>query len=68
MSEPTERDDLESHWQRNEAELRRLTNAPGLEREMHASRIDDLLGEQDRIEFEFGSVSPADTRRWSGLL
>jgi hypothetical protein len=35
---------------------------------MHASRIDDLLGEQDRIEFELGSASPANTRRWSGLL
>jgi hypothetical protein len=48
--------------------LRRLTNAPGLDRELNAARIDELLGEQDHIEFELGSASPANARRWSGML
>jgi len=68
MSEPTDRTNLESRWQRNETELRRLTNAPGLDRELNAARIDELLGEQDRIEFELGSTSPAGSRQWSGML
>jgi hypothetical protein len=68
MSEPPERTDLESRWQRNETELHRLTNAPGLDRELNGARIDELLGEQDCVEFVLGSASPANARRWSGML
>jgi hypothetical protein len=68
MSEPTDLDQLQARWQANEIELRRLTNAPGLDRELNAARIDELLGEQDRIEVELGSTPPACSRRWSGLL
>lgn len=45
-----------------------FTNAPGLNRELNSVRIDELLGEQDRIEFELGSTSQDGPRRWSGLL
>jgi len=68
MSEPADHTSLESRWQRNEVELRRLTNTRGLERELNAARIDELLGEQDSIEHEMGSTVPTNTRRWSGLL
>jgi hypothetical protein len=68
MSEPADRSSLETRWQRNEIELRRLANAPGLERELNAARIDELLGEQDSIEYALGSASPSGPRRWSGLL
>jgi hypothetical protein len=68
MSEPTDPDKLEARWRENESELRRLTNAPGLDRELNAAGIDELLGEQDSIEFELGSTSPGSLRRWSGLL
>ena len=61
-------DELQSRWERNEIELRRLANSPGLDRELNSARIDELLGEQDRIEFELGSTSQDGPRRWSGLL
>jgi len=64
----SDRADLESRWQQNEIELRRLTNAPGLDRGLNANRIDELLGEQDGIEHELGSTLPTSSRRWSGLL
>jgi hypothetical protein len=68
MSNPADCTDLESRWQRNEIELRRLTKAPGIDRELNAARIDELLGEQDRIAWELGSVLPSGPRRWSGML
>jgi hypothetical protein len=68
MSEPTNSDELEARWRKNESELCRLTNAPGLDRELNAARLDELLADQDSIEFELGSTSPDGSRRWSGLL
>jgi hypothetical protein len=41
---------------------------PGLDRDLNVTCIDELLNEQGRIEFELGSTSPANTRRWLGLL
>ena len=60
-------DELQSRWQANEIELRRLANTHGFDRELNSARIDELLGEQDRIEHELGSTSTAEMRRWSGL-
>ena len=59
---------LEVRWRKNESELRRLTNAPGLDRELNAARIDELLGSKTQSNFELGSTSPTGSRRWSGLL
>lgn len=68
MTERIDQAELEARWRQNEAELQRLANAPGLDREIHASRIDELLGEQDRIEFELGCTLVPGLRRWSGML
>ena len=47
-SEPVNRADLESRWQRNEIELRQLENTHGFDRELNCARIEELLAEQDR--------------------
>jgi hypothetical protein len=69
MSEPADRTELESRWQRNEAELNRLHGLTGISREMFGARIDELESDQDRIEFELGrdASAQADSRRWSGM-
>ena len=45
---------LEARWQKNEQELHRIANAPELDRIMLANREEELLAEQDHIEFELG--------------
>jgi hypothetical protein len=61
-------DELQSRWERNEIELRRLANTPGVDRELNAARIDELLAEQNQIEDELGSILPDNSRRWPSLL
>jgi hypothetical protein len=65
--EPTDRNDLESRWLRNEHELNRITSMGGLDRELHAGRQEALESEQDAIEFELGRTARDGARRWSGL-
>jgi len=44
----------EAKWKANEAELARIRSAPGLDRVMLAKREEELLAEQDQIEWELG--------------
>jgi hypothetical protein len=62
-----DRSELESKWQANERELQRLAAMSPLDRELHAKREDDLLDEQDLIEFQLGFEGPTSSRRWSGM-
>ena len=68
-AEPLGREALQAKWRANEAELIRLAAMTPLDREFHAKREDELLDEQDEIEFRLGFDSPAqaDSRRWSGM-
>lgn len=54
---------LEIRWKANEAELNRINAMPGLDREMHAKREEELLAEQDRIEYEAGLNFPEGMRK-----
>jgi hypothetical protein len=53
-SQPIDRDALEAKWRANDVELNRIVNAPPLDRIMLAKREEQLLDEQDHIEFELG--------------
>jgi len=55
---PTDRDGLVARWKSNEDELNRIHAMTGLDREMHAEREDELLGEQDAIEHLLGLPLP----------
>jgi hypothetical protein len=55
-------------WQANERELLWLDAMPPLDREFHAKREDELLDEQDGIEFRVGLDWPAESRRWSVMV
>ena len=63
-----DRRDLDSRWQRNEAELNRLYGLSPINRESFGARIDQLESEQDAIDFDVGAeaFSPG-SKRWSGL-
>jgi hypothetical protein len=52
--EPIDQDALEAKWRANDAELNRIVNAPPLDRIMLEKREEQLLDDQDRIEFELG--------------
>ena len=67
--EPLDREAQQAKWRANEAELIRLAAMSPLDREFHAKREDELLDEQDAIEFRLGFEKPAqgDSRRWSGM-
>jgi hypothetical protein len=67
MTERLNDANLEARWQANEIELRRLRHTPGLNRQLNAARIDELLREQYRIEQEFWAVSASASRRWVGM-
>jgi hypothetical protein len=56
--QPIDRDALEAKWRANDAELSRIASAPPLDRIMLEKREDQLLDEQDRIEFELGRHTP----------
>jgi hypothetical protein len=56
--QPIDRDALEAKRRANDAELNRIVNAPSLDRIMLAKREDELLDEQDHIEFELGRQTP----------
>jgi hypothetical protein len=60
--QPIDRDALQAKWRANDAELNRIANAPALDRIMLARREEQLLDEQDRIEFELGrdTLTPFD--------
>jgi hypothetical protein len=49
-----DRHTLESLWEANEQELLQLAVMSPFAREFHAKREDELLGEQDSIEFRLG--------------
>jgi hypothetical protein len=49
-----DQDALEAKWRANDAELSRIVSAPPLDRIMLVTREEQLLDEQDRIEFELG--------------
>jgi hypothetical protein len=49
-----DRHTLESIWEANERELLHLAVMSPPEREIHAKRKDELLDEQDAIEFRLG--------------
>jgi hypothetical protein len=63
--QPIDRDALEAKWRANDAELSRITTAPPLDRIMLEEREEQLLDEQDRIEFELGrnSATPFEPAR-----
>ena len=52
--QPIDRDALEAKWRANDAELNRIVGAPPLDGIMLAKREEQLLDEQDHIEFELG--------------
>jgi len=60
--QPIDRDALDAKWRANDAELSRIVSAPPLDRIMLEKREDELLDEQDQIEFELGreTVTPFD--------
>ena len=62
-------DDLTARWQGNEVELNRIHGMTRLDREFHAKREEELLGEQDAIEFELGFLpsEPKGSRRYSAF-
>ena len=62
---PIDRDALQAKWRANDAELNRIANAPALDRIMLAKREEQLLDEQDYIEFELGrdTQTPFDPAR-----
>ena len=49
-----DRHTLESLWEANERELLQLVVMSSPDREIHAEREDELLGQQDAIEFRLG--------------
>jgi hypothetical protein len=49
-----DRHTLESLWEANERELLQLAVMSPPDREIHAKREDELLGQQDAIEFRLG--------------
>jgi hypothetical protein len=53
-NQPIDRDALQAKWRATDAELSRIVNAPPLDRIMLEKREDELLDEQDQIEFELG--------------
>jgi hypothetical protein len=63
--QPIDRDALEAKWRANDAELNRIVNAPHLDRIMLEKREEQLLDEQDHIEFELGrnSATPFEPAR-----
>jgi len=69
ITEPLDRDALESKWQANERELNRIAASPGLDRELLATDVERLEDEQEWIEWSLGFDHPTDarTRRWSGM-
>jgi hypothetical protein len=50
----SDRRSLETLWESNERELLRLAVMSPVDREFHAKREDELLDEQDAIEFQLG--------------
>jgi hypothetical protein len=54
MPDTIDREALEAKRRANDAELSRIVNAPQLDRVMLAKREDELLDEQENIEFELG--------------
>ena len=52
--QPIDRDALQAKWRATDVELNRIAAAPPLDRIMLEKREEQLLDEQDRIEFELG--------------
>jgi hypothetical protein len=64
-SQRIDRDALEAKWRAIDAELNRIASAPPLDRIMLTKREEQLLDEQDHIEFELGreSATPFEPRK-----
>ena len=62
---PIDRNALQAKWRANDAELSRIVNARPLDRIMLTKREEQLLDEQDHIEFELGreTVTPFEPAR-----
>jgi hypothetical protein len=56
--QPIDCDALEAMWRANDAELSRIASAPPLDRIMLENREEQLLDEQDYIEFELRRHRP----------
>lgn len=63
-----DRANLEAKWKEYEDELNRIARMTGLDQQLFGKREEELLAEQDKIEFELGLTNPIDaqTRRFSG--
>jgi hypothetical protein len=59
-------DVLRDQWQRNEAELRKLSAVPQDKLKPYFQRVGELLCEQEFIENELSMDGPAVSERWSG--
>lgn len=64
-SQPIDVEALEAQWRAIDGELNRIASAPPLDRIMLAKREEQLLDEQDHIEFELGreSATPFEPRK-----
>jgi len=59
------REAFEQKWKANESELQRIASMTPLDRQLFGKREDELLGEQDAIEFELGNQDVRLRARWS---
>jgi len=59
------REALEQKWKANESELERIAAMTPLDRQVFGNREDELLSEQDAIEFELGNQDVGLRARWS---
>ena len=58
------RETLEQRWKGNESELERIAGMTPLDRQLFGKREEELLGDQDAIEFELGNQD-VQLRPWS---
>jgi hypothetical protein len=59
-------DTFRDQWQRNEAELQKLSAVPQDKLKPYFQRIGELLCEQEFIENELSMDGPSVSQRWSG--
>jgi hypothetical protein len=65
-----DRANLEAKWKEYEDELNRIARMTGLDQQLFGKREEELLAEQDKIEFALGFTPPVreGTQRYSGVL
>ena len=62
-----DREALEEKWKANEAELERIASMTSLDRQLFGKQEDELLGEQDAIEFKLGNQDVGMRTHWSSF-